>query len=70
MRLGQKNDVDEVLDHPFFKGIDKEKLLNKQIEPPFLPKIKSTNDLSNFDPKFVSADVAESLVPEISIQKI
>ena len=69
-RLGQKNDIDEVLGHPFFKDIDREKLLNKEIEPPFKPNIKSTFDLTNFDQKFVSADVAESMLPEESIQKI
>ena len=36
-RLGQKNDVEEVLGHPFFKDVDREKLLSKQIEPPFKP---------------------------------
>lgn len=56
--------MDEVLGHPFFKDIDREKLLNKEIEPPFKPHIKSTFDLTNFDQKFVSADVAESMLPE------
>jgi hypothetical protein len=62
--------VDEVLGHPFFRSVDRDKLLHKEIEPPFKPNIKSTHDLSNFDPKFVSEDVAESMLPEQSIQKI
>jgi len=48
-RLGQKNDVEEVLGHPFFRDIDRDKLLKKQIPPPFKPDIKSNVDLSNFD---------------------
>jgi len=48
-RLGQKNDVDEVLAHPFFKNIDRERLLKKEIPAPFKPEIKSNVDLSNFD---------------------
>jgi hypothetical protein len=41
--------VEEVLNHPFFKGIDMDRLIKKQIEPPFKPTLKSANDLSNFD---------------------
>jgi len=48
-RIGNKNDVEEVLGHPFFKDINMEKLLNKEIDPPFKPNIKSSVDLSNFD---------------------
>jgi hypothetical protein len=48
-RLGQKNDVDEVLAHPFFKNMDRERLLKKEIPAPFMPEIKSNVDLSNFD---------------------
>jgi hypothetical protein len=29
--------VEEVLGHPFFKDIDREKLLSKEIEAPFKP---------------------------------
>ena len=32
--------------------------------------MKSSRDLTNFDPSFVSADVAESMLPEQSIMKI
>jgi hypothetical protein len=41
--------VEEVLGHPFFRDIDRDKLLKKQIPPPFKPDIKSNVDLSNFD---------------------
>ena len=62
--------MDEVLAHPFFRDVDKEALLAKQVEPPFKPTIKSINDVSNFDPRFVVQDVAESMVPEESKQRI
>ena len=40
-RLGKINDADEVLAHPFFNGLDKVKLLNKQIEAEYKPsKVK------------------------------
>lgn len=66
-RLGQKNDVEDILGHPFFKDVDREKLLSKLIEPPFKPQIKSATDLANFDARFVGLDVAESMLPEESI---
>ena len=69
-RLGQKNDVDEVLAHPFFKNMDRERLLKKEIPAPFMPEIKSNVDLSNFDQKFVKLDLTESLVPDMAVQKI
>jgi len=49
LRLGQSDDCDEVLKHPFFKDIDLDKLIKKEIEPPFKPELKGQIDLSNFD---------------------
>jgi serine/threonine protein kinase len=34
-RLGAQGDLQEVLAHPFFAGIDPERLLRKQITPPY-----------------------------------
>ena len=52
--MGSKGDAEEILDHPFFKGIDFDKLLRKEIEPPYKPKMKSNFDLSHFDEKYVN----------------
>ncbi len=39
-RLGcGKDDGDEIIRHPFFQGIDFEKLLHKVYQPPFKPKV-------------------------------
>lgn len=40
------------MEHPFFKSIDWEKLDNKSLPPPFIPKVKSETDVGNFDPYF------------------
>jgi len=37
-RLGVNGDVSEILAHPFFADLDLEKLLKKEIEPPYTPK--------------------------------
>lgn len=36
-RLGCQGDIQEILQHPFFANLDIEKLLKKQIKPPYLP---------------------------------
>jgi len=36
-RLGSKNGAQDVLAHPWFTGIDRVKLENYQVEPPFKP---------------------------------
>jgi hypothetical protein len=42
--------MDEVLSHPFFKDINFEKLLKKEIEPEFKPVVTpGTLDLTHFD---------------------
>jgi serine/threonine protein kinase len=47
-RLGY-NSADEVKNHPFFKDIDFDKVLNKEYKPPFIPKLDSETDLKYFD---------------------
>ena len=38
-RLGSKDDVKEILDHPWLKDINPISYLNKEIEAPFKPAI-------------------------------
>lgn len=54
-RLGANNDAQELMDHPFFADIDWEVLAQKNIVPPFKPKLSSSLDVSNFDPEFTNA---------------
>jgi len=52
-RLGYgKEDGELVKAHPFFKGVDWDKLLRKDIKAPFKPKVKDDSDLSQFDQEF------------------
>ena len=43
-----KNGVKDITGHRFFKGFDWDKLLKKEIPPPYIPKVKSNDDISNF----------------------
>ena len=38
-RLGAKGQANEVLSHPWFIDLDKEKMMRKQVKPPFKPKV-------------------------------
>ncbi|KAI0346001.1 serine/threonine protein kinase [Trametopsis cervina] len=61
-RLGV-NGADEIKKHPFFaKNIDFEKLVHKQIQPPFKPSVTSPVDVSNFDTVFTAEAPLDSVV--------
>ena len=43
-----KNGVKDITGHRFFKNLEWDKLLRKEIPPPYVPKVKSNDDISNF----------------------
>lgn len=45
-RLGA-NGAEEILEHPFFKGIDWKKVYRKGYKPPYIPRLQSDLDLKN-----------------------
>ena len=60
--MGKNGDVDEVLGHAWFKTIDRDKLLRKEIQAPYIPVLKDKDDVSHFDEKFSGLEVIESVV--------
>ncbi|XP_002731384.1 calcium-dependent protein kinase C-like [Saccoglossus kowalevskii] len=42
----------DIKDHPFFRRIDWDKLAAREVQPPFKPKIRNPQDVSNFDKEF------------------
>ena len=40
-RMGSDGGIDQILKHPWFSDIDVDKLLKKEIPPPFIPAVKS-----------------------------
>ncbi|KAE9412816.1 hypothetical protein Angca_003804, partial [Angiostrongylus cantonensis] len=64
-RLGSKADFNEIKQHNFFKPIDWEKLLRREIKAPFVPKIESETDVRNIAEDFVKIKInPASLVPQ------
>ncbi|XP_069051776.1 serine/threonine-protein kinase N1 isoform X3 [Lepisosteus oculatus] len=61
-RLGStERDADDVKKQPFFRGVDWEALLQRQVKPPFVPSIVGKEDVSNFDEEFTTE--APTLTP-------
>ena len=46
--------ADEIKRHPWFKDINWERLVEKQVTPPFIPKVKTARDTGNFDEEFTN----------------
>ncbi|KAJ3060640.1 hypothetical protein HK102_009415, partial [Quaeritorhiza haematococci] len=63
---GGPADAEDVKRHPFFHDIDWDKLLKKQIKPPFKPHVESETDTSNFDPAFTESLPVDSLPSNFS----
>ncbi|KAL2629962.1 hypothetical protein R1flu_014648 [Riccia fluitans] len=62
-RLGAGlRDADEIKEHQFFASIDWTALLNRQIPAPFVPNIRSADDVQNFDTEFTSEHIRESMI--------
>uniref|UniRef100_A0A096LSS0 Protein kinase C n=1 Tax=Poecilia formosa TaxID=48698 RepID=A0A096LSS0_POEFO len=62
---------DAVISHSFFTGIDWEKLNRREIEPPFKPRIKTPEDVNNFDPDFTQEEptltpIDDPVIPSIN----
>lgn len=61
-RLGYKHDMSEVKNHPFFSSIDWDKLVAKQLKPPYRPSMRDIN----FSKEFTSIPVTLNFEEEIT----
>jgi len=48
----------QIKKHPFFASLDFEKLVSKQIKPPFIPEVQSEDDTRNIDSMFTEEPVS------------
>ena len=49
LRLGYQAGSLEIMNHPFFKGMNWEKLMTKELKSPFTPQVSGDSWLKNFD---------------------
>lgn len=56
----------EVIKHPFFSDVLIDKLISKELVPPFKPEMGRDGDmeLNNFDPNLTKLDAVESVIDE------
>lgn len=67
-RLGA-NGVQEIMDHPYFKGIDWEALKLKKIKPPYNPRVKSDTDVKHIDNKFLDENIVSYTIDDNDLKK-
>ncbi|CAO3571667.1 unnamed protein product [Mortierella alpina] len=61
LRLGSgPSDADEIKAHAYFRNVNFDDVYHKRIRPPFLPKVSSATDVSNFDSEFTSETPGET----------
>ncbi|CAO3656810.1 unnamed protein product [Mucor fragilis] len=44
-----KNGADDIKNHPWFQGVDFDRVANRQIRAPYIPQIRGDGDASHFD---------------------
>ena len=60
-RLGfGERDAVALKEHRFFSGVKWSDVLERKTQPPFLPVLKSPDDVSNFDDEFTSKPAIDS----------
>jgi len=52
-----------IKNHPYFKGVDWEKIVRKEVDPPFVPNVKGKADTSQVDTEFLAE------TPKLSVDK-
>lgn len=56
----------QIKEHEFFAGLDWDKVLAREVKPPFVPVIRDRTDASNFNEAYTCEVAADSYTPEDS----
>jgi len=64
-RLGYKEDLKEIMEHPWFSDVDWDALLKKQIQAPFKPTFASDFSTEYFDDEFTSEEAINSITSTV-----
>ena len=54
-------DPKKIKQHPWFAGIDWEKLEKKELKPPYVPPVKDASDVGMIDDEFKTLSVNEAM---------
>lgn len=56
-RLGSVGDAEEIKAHPFWENLDWEKVLAREMTPPFRPDVESQQDVKYFEREFLDRNI-------------
>ena len=70
LRLGADGGFETIKKHPFFKGFDFKALEEKKIEAPYIPTLRGSIDVTNFDSKFTSEEIVTSEISPNTLEFI
>ncbi len=68
-RLGNKG-INEIKEHPFFKDIDFDLIVQKKIPAPYIPNINDKTDVQYFDEEFTSEEPSNTYIPQKNLDII
>lgn len=69
-RLGFINDVNEILEHPWFTCVDAKHIVSRQIVPPFTPSVKDEADTQYYSHAKSAFNMAETYISQPKVEKI
>ena len=70
LRLGSQGGFEDIKKHSFFKGFDFKALEERKIEAPYIPTLKGSMDVTNFDSKYTSEEVVTSEISPKTLEFI
>ena len=69
-RLGATDGLDEIIQHKFFRSIDVQALMDKTMEPTYIPDPMPKFDVSQFDKDVTKLSAKESVISDCTKKKI
>jgi serum/glucocorticoid-regulated kinase 2 len=70
-RIGYEGGIEEIIAHNWFKVIDIDMLLNKQLDAPFVPDLSDElTDVTNFDKEFTGSSLEQSIIPRANMKAV
>ena len=70
LRLGAEGGFEIIKNHSFFKGFDFKALEEKKLEAPFIPTLRGSMDVTNFNSKYTSEEIVTSEISPNTLEFI
>ena len=70
-RLGSNGGIEEILGHPWFKGLDLDAIFNKELDAPYTPPLSDDIfDITNFSKSMTCQELVETIVPFAQVARV